>query len=494
MKHQNPGARALPERKLKTMAQPLLAAGLLAGVAASPARADDSAPPPVSPPAHTALQYDEDYSYLKDPAVRTNLFDPLKYIPLGNQSGAYLTLGGQVRDRYEYFNNYTFGSGPQTPNGYNLVRTLLDADLHLSPYLRVFTEGISATQQARVGGPRASDVNDVDLYQAFADLTFPLGTEASLTVRGGRQVMVFGAQRLIGVSDFTNVRRTDDGVRVTLTTPGNTLDLFYVRPVEVLPYQWDEDTPGTLLAGAYDTWHLPGFLAKANTTLETYALYDERQSITFNQTAGDERRYTFGTRLAGNPKPFDFDVEPDVQYGRFAGAASRAFSVAAIGGYTLENVQFKPRTFVGFDIASGGNHNHPGDTFDQLFPSGHDQFGTIDAIGRQNIIDVHPGFTLTLLDDPAAERRLTLLTQYRQFWRESDQDAVYTSSGSVLRASGSSNASGVGGEMDVQVNWQLNHYFSAYTGYAHFFHGEFISQTGPAEDIDFAYTALTFTF
>jgi len=494
MQKEPAGARALKHRKIKTLANPLLAAGLVAGAAADPAHADDPVPAVSSPPAHTALQYDEDYSYLKDPAVRTNFFDPLKYIPLGTQSGAYLTVGGQVRDRYEYFNNYTFGSGAQTPNGYNLVRTLLDADLHLSPYLRVFAEGISATEQDRNSGPRASDVNDVDLYQAFADLTFPLGTEASLTVRGGRQVMVFGAQRLIGVSDFTNVRRTDDGVRVTLTTPGNTLDVFYVRPVEVLPYQLDEDTPSTSLAGVYDTWHLPGFWAKAGTTLETYALYNERQSITFNQTSGDDRRYTFGTRFAGNPKPFDFDIEPDYQIGRFAGEESRAYSVAAIGGYTLEQVQFKPRTFVGFDIASGGNRNHPGDTFDQLFPSGHDQFGTIDAIGRQNIIDVHPGFTLNLLDHQPAERRLTLLTQYRQFWRESDQDGVYTSSGSILRASDGSHANGVGGEMDVQVNWQLNHYFSAYTGYAHFFHGEFISETGPAEDIDFAYTALTFTF
>jgi hypothetical protein len=65
---------------------------------------------------------------------------------------------------------------------------------------------------------------------------------------------------------------------------------------------------------------------------------------------------------------------------------------------------FTPRTFLGFDIASGGRRHNPGDAFDQLFPSGHDQFGIIDAIGRQNIIDVHPGFTLTLLENkPGAQ-------------------------------------------------------------------------------------------
>jgi hypothetical protein len=39
----------------------------------------------------------------------------------------------------------------------------------------------------------------------------PLGEQANVTLRGGRQELLFGAQRLAGVSDFTNVRRTFDG-------------------------------------------------------------------------------------------------------------------------------------------------------------------------------------------------------------------------------------------------------------------------------------------
>jgi hypothetical protein len=48
--------------------------------------------------------------------------------------------------------------------------------------------------------------------------------------------------------------------------------------------------------------------------------------------------------------------------------------------------------------------------------------------------------------------------------------------------------------VDVQLNWQFNRHISAYAGYCHFFHGEFISETGPHNDIDFAYTSVTFTF
>src|SRR5258705_176547 len=340
MKSQREVERKINDWKFKTIPHPLLSASLMVYATTNLAQADDTVPPVMSPPAHTALRYDEDYSYLRDPAARTDIFDPLKYIPLNKRGDSYLTFGGQVRDRYEYFNNYTFGKGAQDPNGYNLVRTMLDADLHLSPYFRVFAEGISATEQGRDGGPRASDVNEIDLHQAFADLTLPLTADANFTLRGGRQVMVFGAQRLIGVSDFTNVRRTFDGVRGTLTMPGNTLDVFYARPVRVLPYNLDDETPATFIAGVYDTWEIPGVLAQAKTKLETYAFYVDRQSITFNQTTAGETRYTFGSRFTTNPKPFDFDLEADYQTGRFNGEDTQAFSVAAISGYTLEHAMF----------------------------------------------------------------------------------------------------------------------------------------------------------
>ena len=458
------------------------------------AKAADNTPPAVSPPAFTAIRYDEDYSDLKDPAARTNAFDPIKYISLSDRGDSYITFGGQVRDRYEYFQNYLFGRGPQDQNGYNLLRAMANADLHLDPYVRVFAQGISATQQGRFGGPRASDADEIDLHQAFVDITLPFTADTSFTLRGGRQVIIFGAQRLIGVSDWTNARRTFDGVRGTLTTPGNTVDMFYARPVRVREYSSDDDVPDTFIAGVYDTWEVPGAWAKAKPKLEIYAFYVDRQSITFNQITAGEDRYTLGTRLTAYPKPFDFDLETDYQFGRFSGEETHAFAVAAMGGYTLKDAMFAPRTFLGFDIASGGRRNNPGDAFDQLFPSGHDQFGIIDAIGRQNIIDVHPGFTLTLLENKPGAQRLTLLTQYRQFWRESDQDAVYTSSGSILRAAGGSNASAIGGEIDLQVNWQLDRYISAYAGYCHFFHGSFVADTGPHSDIDFAYSALVFTF
>src|SRR6266404_1262260 len=160
---------ALDLRKIMIMKTLIQTVGTSALTAAllSVARAEENGTPAGSPPAYTTLRSDEDYSYLKDPANRTDLFDPIKYIPLNERGDSYLSFGGQVRDRYEYFENYLFGSGPQDHNGYNLLRVMANADLHLGPNVRVFAQGISATEQGRVGGPRSSDINEVDLHQGF---------------------------------------------------------------------------------------------------------------------------------------------------------------------------------------------------------------------------------------------------------------------------------------------------------------------------------------
>jgi hypothetical protein len=46
-----------------------------------------------------------------------------------------------------------------------------------------------------------TDVDQIDLRQGFVDLKTPIGQEASLTFRGGRQEMEFGAGRLIDVRE-----------------------------------------------------------------------------------------------------------------------------------------------------------------------------------------------------------------------------------------------------------------------------------------------------
>jgi len=498
---------------------------LLIGLAPiTPAQTTAPGPKPGSgpgpPPPYSVVRWNEDYSYLNDPNLRTDFLDPIKYIPLNDSGDFYLSLGGQARYRYEYFNNANFGAGTQDADGYHLLRFLAHADLHLGPNVRLFVQGKSSLIEdggiGPGGDPRPIDADELDVQQAFADLTLPLGDKNSLLLRFGRQDLLYGAQRLISPLDWTNTRRTFEGFKTSLTTGPNTLDLFWVRLVDVEREEFNNGDPNTSFAGIYDVLAIPGLVAKDdNSKLDLYGLALNRTNARFAQNAAaatptaDEDRYTLGIRLSGNPKPFDFDLEGDYQFGQFGRGDISAWAFAAEGGYTLAQAPFAPRLFLGFDIASGDRDpaNPDLQTFNQLAPLGHAYLGYIDVVGRQNIIDLHPGVELTLAQNFTMVKKLTLRSEYHLFWRESTDDALYNVAAGIAtappvagvqRAAGGSNSSYVGSELDLLLNWQIDRHTAAYVGYSHFFAGDFIDDTagtgGFNEDIDFFYAAVAFTF
>ena len=141
-------------------------------------------------PEYERLRYEEDWSVLRDPTLRTDPFDPLKYIPLNESGDAYLSFGGEVRERYEYTHNPVWGDDPQDDHGVFLQRYVLFGDLHLGPHVRVFGELYSALENGREGPSNPIDENQLDVQQAFLDLSAPaLIEDMSATVRLGRQEM-----------------------------------------------------------------------------------------------------------------------------------------------------------------------------------------------------------------------------------------------------------------------------------------------------------------
>src|SRR5216110_3148581 len=99
---------------------------------------------PLTPPGYKMLRFDEDYSYLTNQANRTDLVDPVKYIPLRQEHPLwYLTIGGELRERYEGHYDPNFGIGGKGSDSYLLQRITVSTDVHLGERLRFFVEGIS---------------------------------------------------------------------------------------------------------------------------------------------------------------------------------------------------------------------------------------------------------------------------------------------------------------------------------------------------------------
>src|SRR5437764_12752346 len=76
-----------------------------AGVSAQEPASNAAAAPP-----YKLFRYDEDYRYLSEPRAHSDLWDPIKFIPLGSDSGKWLSLGGELRERFEYYSATNFGT------------------------------------------------------------------------------------------------------------------------------------------------------------------------------------------------------------------------------------------------------------------------------------------------------------------------------------------------------------------------------------------------
>jgi hypothetical protein len=89
-------------------------------------------------PPYQKLRYKEDCSFLREARPLTDVFDPLKYISLTTDGALYLSLGGELRERYEYTHNPAWGQEPQDAHGVFLQRYVLHGDLHLTESVRTW--------------------------------------------------------------------------------------------------------------------------------------------------------------------------------------------------------------------------------------------------------------------------------------------------------------------------------------------------------------------
>ena len=80
-------------------------------------------------PALGPLRSEEDWSLLADADCRRESFDGVKYISLRRKDW-FLSLGGEIRYRYENYESPGFGADIETGSGYILERYLLHSDWH----------------------------------------------------------------------------------------------------------------------------------------------------------------------------------------------------------------------------------------------------------------------------------------------------------------------------------------------------------------------------
>lgn len=466
------------------LAVTLFGIGMLLTASAGRATAQDR-------PSFQNLRFTENWAVLKTaPPEQTDLFDPIKYIGLGSDDWAWLSLGGQLRERVEAWNGYAFGAPPTADDDavYLVSRLLVHADLHLGSHFRAFVEGKSslATDRDLNGGRRTLDVDELDLQNAFADVSFNV-SDVKVTLRGGREEMALGKERLVSPLDWSNTRRTFDGAAALVSLDRWNARAFWSRPVLVDKYDFNEPDEASQFYGLYVT-HAP--LAQGAITYDLYWLGLDRENATFNDTTGTDERHTLGTRIAG-PIPWgktDYEVEAAYQLGSLGAADINAYMVTAQAGTVFAGIGARPRFDFGIDYASGDSKAGDDDveTFNQLFPLGHAYLGFIDIVGRQNIVDLRESASCELFAS-------TLKLDVHYFLRASDNDALYNASGQVVRAGNLGSDNEIGTELDLTLKRAFGRHLTVLVGYSHLFAGNFIEESGPDEDTDLGYLSFQYT-
>jgi hypothetical protein len=443
-------------------------------------------------PKYGSIRFEEDWSFLRDYSGTRDTFDAIKYLPLSSDGNIWLSLGGQVRQRVEIWRHFNFDQTPgaDSNDAYLLSRLRFHADLHISPYFRMFAEGKSAlaTDRDLPGGRRNLDEDRIDLQNGFVELKAPeAGPVDALTFRAGRQELLLGRERFISPLDWTNTRRTFDTLSLSATTNGWKATSFLSHLVNVKERSFNDHDLDVDFHGIYVT--NPNVPVVG--LIDLYYLYLGRNDVTFSGESGDEDRHTLGTRLSGpiGESIFDYDLEVDLQLGEVGDADIYAWSVASVLGATLPDDEWKPRLELSFDYAMGDDDAGDGDanTFNQLFPLGHAYLGFIDYVGRQNIIHVQSMAAIK----PIAP--LTLRMDLHYFWRAENEDALYNAGGGVVRAGNLGSSRDVGGEIDLLATYAFDAHLTLLGGYSHFFAGEFIDQSGKDQDTDFVYLSVQYT-
>jgi hypothetical protein len=411
----------------------------------------------------------------------------------------WLDVGLDFRTRYEYRENdyRKVDAGPvgyrKDPDNLWLLRTRAYLGIKdiLDP-LRLAVEFQDSRSYNGEYEKTVSDVNEFEVIQAYAELYFSdlLGHNRPLSIRAGRQHLELLDRRLMGNNQFRNTTNNFDGFRVRIGKKQNIwdLDLFALRPVERLKYEFDRSDEDTWVYGGVLTLkHWSEFI-----TIQPYFFGKKVDGDPYNLVAANRKNdmdiYAPGLRVYGvfGDSGFDFDADINKQFGRFGysriGVANQlklqhdAIAYSLELGYSFDH-EWKPRASLYYGYGSGDNDPNRNATsgsnekFDSFY--GFNQpWSRNDYFSWDNIHTPKARIELTPYKD------LKIDAGYNAYWLASDTESWNRAN---LRDVTGNSGSFLGHEFDIRLRHKINPYIDWSLSYARFEPGDFTrSQAKPA--------------
>ena len=367
----------------------------------------------------------------------------------------------------------------------------------------------------------------IDLHQAF--IFIGNHKEFPLSLKVGRQELVYGDQRLVGHFRWNNNARTFDAAKVRWQNQFFGVDAFTGGLVYNDHRNLNRSNSQDVFSGLY--FNFPTLASKEIVEAYVYNRTVSRGIATDNWTGvaapfrfpAPQDLSTAGLRIRSKPLAYgawDYGMELMHQFGdrtAVAPAASvavanasprldqKAWAAVLQGGYTLTEHAWQPRLAVLYSYASGDKNATDGEsqTFQNLFATTHLHYGYMDLASLQNLHDVR----LALTAKPRANISLALEFHVQKLDRTSD--FWYNVAGVPRNFTGAAVGSGrgyrinpsysndLGTEIDLVTGWTFLPYAQIEVGVSHYFRGDYIKQslaTVGSKDASYVYTQFTLNF
>ena len=513
---------------------------------------------------------DKEAYELYDPKIGKN-FDITKF-----------WMRADLRVRYEFRNNTCFGSAMvtsaaapignaacnspnhgTTPNGtagkanesFALQKTRLGFGYDISPDVNFYLELIHSAVWG-ANGLQGTPLNDNQRTNSGATGTGfgnggVLGVRAgymlirnfagieNLSVKAGRQYVVFGSQSIFGAFDWSNTGFSFDGVMLQYSTKPWDSNLGWFRASESdlgqgsplgalttnLPVAGSTNPKLNNGSANIDSdvfifynqiKSVPGFVIEPY-----YILYSNRYNSGDNSNQGlgtpkhsNQTRHMVGNRIELRKDNFDGYNETIYQFGEMgdnggpsAGYGNQkylhinAWATRTWIGYTHYEWDWKPRLAFNFDYASGdgranctigGNTDcKSANTFENLWGTNHIHMGYMDTIAWKNMMKPSVNLQFRPSKDDHIEiwaTSLNLANTKDNWYRAAQGVYVFSRTDNTKRH--------LGNELDIiWTRFFMDGKLSFQTGYGHLFAGSYIKENlGTSTDQDWAYAQLWVNF
>lgn len=437
---------------------------------------------------YSLIRSDEDWSWLDTtpPAAR----DPFDGVKNARLSDAWtFLLGGATRLRVESDTGRSLGASPAESDTLERFRTTLHWQVEHREDFRWFVElrWADTMDADRAVSPLMRD--DPDVQGFFLEGTLASATSHPVTLRAGRQELLFGAQRLVSPLDWSNTRRAWDGLSVVARTKTTRTTAFATRPVVHEIHSFDSPSDELSFSGVtFQSKPREGHVVEAYGWL----LHDASgKYVSSTGRKGDVDRFTWGAWWSWSSGGWSGDAEAAAQTGSAADDDVRALMLSASAGFQWKQAPCKPRASVGLDHASGDGSplDRTVGTFEAPFPLGHAYLGHVDLVGRKNVQAARAQVELW----PA--KGVKLEAALHRFRLAEAEDALYDAANAPLRrdATGASGTD-VGTELDVLATWTFRVHHQVGIEIARFWSGSFLDRSGAGNDVTWGWVGYEFKF